>query len=108
MSFHREIYLSSLRIGGKISKLSIRKEEYTPPPPPAYVEFSGNQTRIGGDPVINPQEIDLGFNKDAEKPKVDSSKPTGRIQVRFHNGERVVLTVNTDLPVSELYNYVFM
>ena len=57
---------------------------------------------------MKPEEVDLGFNKDAEKPKCDPSKPSGNIQIRFHNGQRTVIQVNEDLPVSELYNYVTM
>ena len=68
-----------------------RKEKKRPPTPPKYIAYSGEGASLGGAAGVGGE-----VNKDSAdgKPAVDSSKPTTNIQIRFHNGERVSLTVN--------------
>lgn len=37
---------------------------------------------------------------------VNPNKPKTSINIRFHNGEKQVIEVNTDTRVAEIYNYV--
>ncbi len=59
---------------------------------------------MGGEEV---KAESLGVNADAGvKPDIDSSKETTKIQIRFHNGERVTQTFNIDQRVSDIHTYV--
>jgi UBX domain-containing protein 1 len=81
-----------------------RGEEYKLPP---YMKFKGTSTSIGG-PAKTAPVTSFGYNPDEGKPHVDNSKPTTTIQIRFHNGQRSVLTVNEDCTIDEILNYVAM
>lgn len=58
---------------------------------------------MGGDSQI-PET--LGFNKNAPTPKLDASKPSTEIRIRFHNGETTSIKVNLDTRTSAIYEYV--
>ena len=73
---------------------------------PPYMKFKGTSTSIGG-PKTGKVES-YGFNPEEGKPHVDAKKPTTSLQIRFHNGQRAVLTVNEDTHLEEVYNYVTM
>lgn len=73
---------------------------------PPYVAFQGNSTSIGGDNTAQQQKVPLGLKLDATRPPVNLDEPNGSIQLRFHNGERVVLHVNCNMSVQALYDYV--
>ena len=60
-----------------------RAEEYVPPPPPKYTAYQGEGMKIGGS-----MGQGLEVNKETGKPEVDSSKPSTKLQIRFHNGDR--------------------
>ena len=47
-------------------------------------------------------------NKDNSdgKPVVDDTQPTTNVQIRFHNGERVSLTLNMTHTVADIHAYV--
>lgn len=81
-----------------------RKENYEPPPPPKYVAFSGEGKSAGGPSSQALQPV----NAESAEIRVDSSKPTTNVQIRFHNGQRKTITVNLDTQVAELYDYVMM
>lgn len=54
-----------------------RDEDYTPPPPPKYVAYSGTGHSLGGEEV---KAESLGVNTDAGiKPDVDTTKETTKI-----------------------------
>lgn len=81
-----------------------RDEDYTPPPPPKYVAYSGSGHSLGGEEV---KAESLGVNAEAGiKPDIDTSKETTKIQIKFHNGERVAHTFNVDQRVSDIHTYV--
>lgn len=81
-----------------------RDEEYRPPTPPKYVAYSGSGLSIGG-----VQGVGLEVNKNAGGVlAVDESKPKTTIQIRFHNGERVSLTLNLEHRVSDIHEYVMI
>lgn len=80
-----------------------RKEKFIPPPPPAYVAYSGTGMSLGGSTGVAG-----AVNKDATdgKPVVDESAPKTSIQIRLHNGERVSITVNLTHTVADIHAYV--
>jgi len=83
-----------------------RSEEYKEPPPPKYIEFSGQGTSLGGGAPAS-TSIKTGHDVKAEPPKVDKSKPTTRIQVRLHDGKVHEIEVNLTTPVSAIFDYVW-
>ncbi|TNV87027.1 hypothetical protein FGO68_gene1593 [Halteria grandinella] len=79
-----------------------RKDEYIPPPPPKYVAYSGAGVSMGG-----VQGQGLSVDKSAGGlPPIDESKPKTTIQIRFHNGEKASITINTDRRVSDIHEYI--
>lgn len=80
-----------------------RGEDYKLPP---YVKFKGTSTSIGGPAPAKVQTF--GFNPLEGRPAVDESRPTTTLQIRFHNGQRTVLTVNEDCTLEEIFTYVTM
>jgi len=79
-----------------------RKDEYVPPPPPKYVAYSGAGVSMGG-----VQGQGLSVDKSAGGlPPIDESKPKTTIQIRFHNGEKASITINTDRRVSDIHEYI--
>jgi UBX domain-containing protein 1 len=74
---------------------------FTPPPPPAYVAYSGAGTSMGASTGVG-----LGVNKESGKPILDESKPKTKIQFRFHNGERAVVEFNTNNTIADIHMYV--
>ena len=79
------------------------KEKFIPPPPPAYVAYSGAGMSLGA-----ATGVAGAVNKDATdgKPAVDESAPKTTIQIRLHNGERVSITVNLTHTVADIHAYV--
>jgi UBX domain-containing protein 1 len=80
-----------------------RKEKYRPPTPPKYVAYSGEGVSMGAT-----ESVGLEVNKENGKPIIDDSKPTTDLQIRFHNGERQVVTFNLTHSVSDIFFYVTM
>lgn len=78
-----------------------RDEEYVPPPPPAYIAYSGHGASVG-----HVKGVGLEVNKESGKPVCDETKPKTRIQFRFHNGQREVVEFNTDHTVADIHTYV--
>lgn len=80
-----------------------RQSKFIPPPPPAYISFSGTGTALGGVAGTGG-----AVNKDSAegKPVVDASKPTTRLQIRFHNGERAALEVNLHHTIADIHTFV--
>ena len=46
------------------------------------------------------------MNKETGLPEVDSSKPSTKIQIRFHNGDRQAVEFNVDNTVADIHMYV--
>uniref|UniRef100_A0A7S3IGW1 NSFL1 cofactor p47 n=1 Tax=Strombidium inclinatum TaxID=197538 RepID=A0A7S3IGW1_9SPIT len=82
-----------------------RQEKFRPPTPPKYVAYSGAGHSLGGATGVGGE-----VNKESAdgKPVVDASQPSTTLQIRFHNGERVSLTVNMTHTVGDIHNYVMV
>mmetsp|Transcript_41170 Transcript_41170/g.47404 ORF Transcript_41170/g.47404 Transcript_41170/m.47404 type:complete len:119 (+) Transcript_41170:392-748(+) len=76
---------------------------YKPPTPPPYIAYKGEGTSLGG-----ADGVGLEVNKDTGMPVVDDSKPTTKLQIRFHNGERQVVAFNLTHTVGDLHMYIMM
>jgi len=66
-----------------------KNEEYKPPPKPKVVAFSGSGFSLGND--VKSTQATKAISKVVQ---VDESQPTTTIQVRLHNGEKLVLKLN--------------
>mmetsp|Transcript_14607 Transcript_14607/g.16786 ORF Transcript_14607/g.16786 Transcript_14607/m.16786 type:complete len:248 (+) Transcript_14607:22-765(+) len=80
-----------------------RSENYEKPPPPKYVEFSGSGTALS---KTTAKAISGSNPELADKPKIDPSKPTTTVRIKFHDGKTVNLEVNMDTKVFVLFDYV--
>lgn len=80
-----------------------RQSKFIPPPPPAYVAYSGAGTGLGGTAGTGG-----AVNKDSAegKPAFDASKPSTKLQIRFHNGERAALDVNLHHTIADIHTFV--
>lgn len=78
-----------------------RKEKYRPPTPPKYVAYSGAGASMGGTDGVG-----LEVNKETGKPEIDESQPTTNLQIRFHNGDREVVTFNLSHTVGDIHSYI--
>ena len=93
--------------GGRAPPVKIkdlRKDDYVPPPEPAYVAFSGGGNSLGGgaraegdmfEPRASPGEV-----------VVDEGQPKCRVQFRNSTGKRHVGTFNNSATVDDLQNCV--
>jgi len=75
-----------------------RSEDYKEPPPPAYTKFSGEGNTMGAASASStaPVQADKGSIQ------VDASKPTTKIQIRFHTGEKKAQEFNEEQTVGDL------
>lgn len=100
----REIYQKTQGKPVSVSLEDKRKETFVPPPPPAYVAFSGEGQAISSTTAQALAPVDVT----AEGPVVDASQPTTTIQMRFHNGQRKTLTVNLSTRIEQLFEYAML
>jgi len=77
-------------------------EDYNPPPKPAIVSFSGAGHTLGG-----PQTANMVSAK-GKKIVVDESAPTTTVQVRTHNGQRLLIKANHNHTVGDLRSHIEM
>lgn len=75
-------------------------EDYKPPPKPAMVSFSGAGHTLGG-----PQTNGMASTT-AKKLIVDDSAPTTTVQVRTHNGQRLIIKANQTHTVGDLRAHI--
>merc|ERR1711976_29143 len=79
------------------------KENYVPPPPPAYVAFDGQATTFGGDKLA----MQSGkINTNIAAPKFDESKPTTQLAIEYYNGEKERIKVNKDTLFDTVHSYI--
>jgi UBX domain-containing protein 1 len=81
-------------------------EKYTPPPPPAYVAFSGSGTSLS-----DPKKPQTKFTKKKGPQEnfilePNRNKPVTTIQVRLASGQRITVEANLDTKVEEIFNHV--
>lgn len=82
-----------------------RGEDYVPPPPPAYVAFSGQGSVLRREPtaidnsttVFSPELL-----ADVEVPSVDETKPVTTVQVRTSQGKKLRIKINQDATLYQL------
>jgi len=80
-----------------------RGEDYKPPKEaskPAYEKFSGEGQSLGG--ASSSSAAAAAVQADAGSIEVDASKPTTKIQIRFHDGQRRAGEFNQDHTVGQL------
>ena len=82
-------------------------EKYVPPPPPAYIEFSGQGVSLGGG-------VPSGPNKFGKKPKAcenfvlepNRNREVTTMRVRLSNGSTIVMEANLDSSLQDVYNHI--
>jgi len=79
------------------------KENYTPPPPPAYIAFDGQSTSLGG---VNLAKQSGTLNTMVQAPKIDESKATTQLAIEYYNGEKERIKVNKDTLFDIIYTYI--
>lgn len=84
-----------------------RTEKYVPPPPPKYIEFSGQGVSLSSNKPGGIESKPMGdVNLNVQAPKVDDGKPKTTIQIRLHNGKTTQITLNVTDKVAKLFEYV--
>jgi len=83
-----------------VELINNKTEDYKPPPKPAIVSFSGSGQALGGHQVQGPS-VHV-----AKKIVVDDSAPTTTIQVRTHNGQRLIIKANHTHTVGDLRAHI--
>eukprot|EP01123_Difflugia_compressa_P013746 TRINITY_DN6563_c0_g1_i1.p1 TRINITY_DN6563_c0_g1~~TRINITY_DN6563_c0_g1_i1.p1 ORF type:complete len:372 (-),score=98.65 TRINITY_DN6563_c0_g1_i1:149-1264(-) len=93
--------LESLAGGADVNIELIKKNEpYTPPPKPKVVAFSGAGQTLGG------ENTKSGTKAVAKLISVDDSQPTTTIQIRLHDGGRLVIKCNHTHTVGDIRNHI--
>ncbi|KFH05400.1 UBX domain-containing protein [Toxoplasma gondii MAS] len=100
-----------LQEGGRrvhVELVNKQSEVYHPPPPPAYVLFSGDGQRLSADEGVArgtsaPRgEVDVSRGAVA----VDESQPTTMLQFRLHDGQRRTQRFNETHTIADLREFV--
>jgi len=102
-AMNKGVVPEELQAGGtdvNVSVVNKMKEEYTAPPPPAYVAYSGGGASLG-ESVVSEGAV-VTASDTAEVPIVDESKPKTTIAVRLVTGKRMKATLNLDHTVAHL------
>jgi UBX domain-containing protein 1 len=68
-----------------------RQQDYTSPPQPAYVAYSGEGSRIGSTSSSDAFLFSADILSDIPALTVDESQPTTTVQVKTHNGKKLRL-----------------
>jgi len=82
--------------------LTKKGEDYEPPPKPALVSFTGAGHTLGSMQTINT------LSAKGKKIVVDESAPTTTVQVRTHNGQRLLIKANHTHTVGDLRSHIEM
>lgn len=83
-----------------------RTEKYVPPPPPKYIEFSGQGVSLSSNkPGVDSKPI-ADVNLNVQAPQVDDKQPKTTIQIRLHTGKTTQITLNVSDKVSKIFDYV--
>ena len=82
-------------------------EKYVPPPPPAYIEFSGQGHSLGGG-SSGPATKFAKKSKACENfiLEPDRNREVTTIGVRLQNGETLTMEVNLNSSLQDVYNHV--
>jgi len=83
-----------------VELINKNNEEYKPPPKPSVVSFSGSGQSLGG------HQIHSSSILVPRKIVVDASVPVTTIQVRTHNGQRIVIKANQTHTVGDLRSHI--
>lgn len=82
-----------------------RGEDFVPPPPPAYVAFSGDGQKLSAAKPAS-EGIVCAFPGAGSDFHLDESLPTVRVQVQLHTGARKVAKFNLTHTVHDLQQFV--
>ena len=77
-----------------------RSEEYTPPPPPKYIAYTGEGIGLGGgekEANVEGFSSSLNFNPSDE---------IITIQIKYHDGKKEAIKVNPSLKVGNVIAYI--
>jgi len=90
--------------GGELDVELIDKktEEYKPPPSKPVSAFSGAGHSLGG---TDAHKV-VGGQVHGKKLEIDSSAPTTTIQVRLHNGQKLIIKANHTHTVAQIREHV--
>jgi len=93
--------LQTLAGGADLNIELIRKnEEYKPPPKPSVVAFSGSGHSLGG------TSSGSATKAEAKLIVVDESQPTTTLQIRLHDGSRLVIKCNHTHTVGNVRSHI--
>eukprot|EP00238_Polyblepharides_amylifera_P012582 CAMPEP_0196586396 /NCGR_PEP_ID=MMETSP1081-20130531/54102_1 /TAXON_ID=36882 /ORGANISM="Pyramimonas amylifera, Strain CCMP720" /LENGTH=387 /DNA_ID=CAMNT_0041908261 /DNA_START=35 /DNA_END=1198 /DNA_ORIENTATION=+ len=92
----------------------VRKaEDYTPPPVPRYVAFSGSGRTLGASSpapsptsTSAPAHVPTPTAQSSKDFNVDESQPVTSLQLRLHDGTRMVAKFNHSHTVQDIRNFV--
>ncbi len=95
----REIQ-SKYKQGLEVGLIDKKEEDYKEPPKPVQM-FQGQGVQMGQQnvPVIKSTGV-------ANEPKIDESKETGILQIKFTNGEKKQIKVNRDTQFKSVREYI--
>jgi UBX domain-containing protein 1 len=88
-----------------ISLQDKRGEDYTPPPPPAYVAFSGGNSLAASVSVDESAQFTIEHCP-VVPPECDESAPNTLIQIRLSNGKKVRAKLNHSHTVSDILGII--
>lgn len=100
----QELQISGRRQPLEVNLIDKRSEEYIPPPPPAYVAFSGQGTTLRKDPNTsnNASEFSIDMLSDIDIPPIDESEPITTLQVRCFDGKKIKVKINQNSTIFQL------
>ena len=102
---------SELVENGQPASLNVtdkRSETYSPPPPPAYVAFSGEGQSLQSSASADASTVFMPRSPPPSAVTVDAGKPAVRVQLRFPGAgnKRIVAKLNADHTVSDVIGFV--
>lgn len=80
-------------------------EKYVPPPPPAYVEFSGSGFSLS-DPVKETKFAKKGKAPETFILEPNRNREVTTMRVRLSNGQAIMVEANLDTSLTDVYNHV--
>eukprot|EP01125_Pyxidicula_operculata_P013206 TRINITY_DN4367_c0_g3_i1.p1 TRINITY_DN4367_c0_g3~~TRINITY_DN4367_c0_g3_i1.p1 ORF type:complete len:348 (+),score=121.32 TRINITY_DN4367_c0_g3_i1:534-1577(+) len=94
-------------LGSELNVELVQKngEDYKPPPKPKLVAFSGSGQTLGG-PSTSSSSSSSGSKATACSVVVDSSQPVTTIQIRLHDGSKLVAKFNLTHTVGDIRSHI--
>eukprot|EP00824_Muranothrix_gubernata_P000576 TRINITY_DN1068_c1_g1_i3.p2 TRINITY_DN1068_c1_g1~~TRINITY_DN1068_c1_g1_i3.p2 ORF type:complete len:211 (-),score=19.00 TRINITY_DN1068_c1_g1_i3:34-666(-) len=83
-----------------------RDQDYCPPPEPKYIAFAGEGHRLGSSTHASPPPESQSQPRPSKGHEIDETKPVTSIQIRLHNGTRLVCKFNLSHTVADLRAFI--